>query len=699
MMALWAPDLVMPAARAELADKIACGGDVFELTGEAFSLVSVVIGQVTEQEETSHLGLWEFIYVLLVFMRAMATRPDMLQRFGWALRPELLAPYLNTLLVEAKVRRGSDWDKTSPIESPKLYSPLNQTEKLGKYGMTTNDHIREAQEKNGDTQSPNAEPINRTLTLREHFLLRGHSFAREPDSYWKPEPRHHPKKVSAHTVTPGLKREAEEVRLEEERNDREAEVARLQELEREKALRIDPPFFRENWFDNSMFNSHERVVMQEVQSIEVVEDRYAAILALGRELVGSFFRLETNSDGLPLFSVPKDPPVRQLGPDVQMPEVVEREGGGRFVYVDPSFAAYVAKLDETRKKKEEWKLQWEEKEENKRKKREAEKAEAGGEVATFSLFAILFGLYDIIWSWITLAMYETAEGDEDEVSAANCSERTQHTNMITQQRAQSERPIKDREVLVPTNVPVESPGIIREPDSAFDLELLKANGVATTSAKNPIGPENGQFAQGFNDIGAGFTGLSNEDKEDDTDGKLNAAAEVTKATEAAEEADTTTETDTEVEADTSPESGPVEAETALPVRGDNGYPQDTTTSTTTTVRTGVSTDAAAPSEVVPLTREMLDKIPLTEEAERRVALSTAAGDEGSSDSDGWTHVSNDDCDGTTTLVRKGTPPQEFYDFTYVWLGLDVRSGTGEEEVREGAGERKGERLHRFWARH
>ncbi|KAH8894695.1 hypothetical protein GQ53DRAFT_744759 [Thozetella sp. PMI_491] len=87
MMAAWAPDLVMPEARAELADMIAKGRDVFELPDEAFSLVSVVIGQVMEQEETSHLGLWEFIYVLLVFMRAMATRPDMLQRFGWALRP------------------------------------------------------------------------------------------------------------------------------------------------------------------------------------------------------------------------------------------------------------------------------------------------------------------------------------------------------------------------------------------------------------------------------------------------------------------------------------------------------------------------------------------------------------------------------------------------------------------------------------
>lgn len=338
MMAVLAPDLVMPEARDELADSIASGKNIFDLTERVFALVSAVIVQVLKQEETSNLRLWEFIYILLVFMRAIATRPDILRRFGYALHAELLAGYLNKLL-HTETRGGSKWDMASKLVSPTLRSPLNKKEKPGKYGVTTsNQATTDADTAQDATHS--TEPINYTSPLPEHYLIRGSYFAREPGSYW-----------------PTTGEVVEQVRTESPANSyqkkREAELAGLQGMEREKALIRDPPLFGEDWFRDSKYDFEDRMVMRDsVQSIEMVEDRFNQILSLASCLVGSFFCLETNDDGYQAFGVIGALSVRELNPDVKMPEVFEREGGVRAVYVDPSLARYVAEVEEKDQKRE-----------------------------------------------------------------------------------------------------------------------------------------------------------------------------------------------------------------------------------------------------------------------------------------------------------------------------------------------------------
>ncbi len=52
------------------------------------------------EAHTRDLGVWGFIYVILVFMRSLKTRPDLLKWFGPAFHAEILARFLNMLLLE-----------------------------------------------------------------------------------------------------------------------------------------------------------------------------------------------------------------------------------------------------------------------------------------------------------------------------------------------------------------------------------------------------------------------------------------------------------------------------------------------------------------------------------------------------------------------------------------------------------------------
>ncbi|KAH7025232.1 uncharacterized protein B0I36DRAFT_417372 [Microdochium trichocladiopsis] len=488
MVAAWAPDLVTAEDRAD-SDAMANARDIHDATIE---LISTMVPYLLEDADTRDLRVWEFIYVILVFMRSLKTRPALLNWLGSAFHAEVIAPYLNMLLREDETRGRHAFESASQSELVTVCSPLNEKTKLGNYGLSTEDNIRNylreqeekrkaesaeitvtagevtaeetmatteetttsdtAHEMDGHTKTPGSEPLHANV-LPEHFELSGLFFAKEAD----PEPRGKPLEnptadavvggcptapeatpAAAQTIEEPAVRHAQEVSLadsetysqsgdgvltdpepeheamdenlenpvpkseieaqekqqtereaveaslaeverkereakeEEERKRREAKEAEEAEVRRQEGLLRDPPLFPNGWLKKSKYDFDEIRVCDYVQSFETYNDRSNQILRLAVQLFGIFFIFESDGEKRIWISVSGASSVPKPDPNKKMPKIVERDGGVRVVYVDPS--SHAAEL----KKKE--KLA---REEERRKEKEMEKnAEATTEVAT-----------------------------------------------------------------------------------------------------------------------------------------------------------------------------------------------------------------------------------------------------------------------------------------------------------------------------
>ena len=103
----------------------------------------------------------------------------------------------------------------------------------------------------------------------------------------------------------------------------------------------------------------------------------------------------------------------------------------------------------------------------------------------------------------------------------------------------------------------------------------------------------------------------------------------------------------------------VEIETALPAQGADdsqdtaGRDADADAATTTGPADDQAADTQVPADVVRLTKEALDTIPLTDEAIEaagRVISPTTVPGAGGEDEDGWTHISDESHKGATAQV-------------------------------------------------
>lgn len=101
-MAVWAPDFIMAKDCADF-DAMVYVRDIHDAT---IKLIYTMIPYLLEEADRCDLGVWGFIYVILVFMRSLRTRPALLERFGLAFHPKVLAPFLNMLLREDETRGG-----------------------------------------------------------------------------------------------------------------------------------------------------------------------------------------------------------------------------------------------------------------------------------------------------------------------------------------------------------------------------------------------------------------------------------------------------------------------------------------------------------------------------------------------------------------------------------------------------------------
>lgn len=161
-MATWAPDLVTDADRADIAASMANTRDIHNATIE---MINVMIPYLLKDADTRDLRVWGFIYVILVFMRSLKMRPNLLKWFGFAFHAELLAPFVNMLLREDETRGSRALESTSQSELVTLCSLLNQEEKLGDYGLTTEDNIKKYNQSQEERRK--AEGASNTVTTEE----------------------------------------------------------------------------------------------------------------------------------------------------------------------------------------------------------------------------------------------------------------------------------------------------------------------------------------------------------------------------------------------------------------------------------------------------------------------------------------------------------------------------------------------------
>jgi hypothetical protein len=82
------------------------------------------------------------MYVILVFMRSLKTRPVLPEWLGWVFHADVLAPFLNMLLREDETRGGPALESASQSELVTVCSLLNEKEKPDEYGCSAEDRVR-----------------------------------------------------------------------------------------------------------------------------------------------------------------------------------------------------------------------------------------------------------------------------------------------------------------------------------------------------------------------------------------------------------------------------------------------------------------------------------------------------------------------------------------------------------------------------
>ncbi|OAP53994.1 hypothetical protein AYL99_11754 [Fonsecaea erecta] len=337
-MAVWAPDWATCAYREEIQRLRVAGQEIYDPEMLGARLVSTVVRKILKRADTTDVKLWEFIHILMVFMRSLQTRPHQRYRLLWAFHRDLLSPFLTMLLRDAERRGDGDFWELARSKFPVTRLTLNG-----------NEGEREA---------------CYTVTLREDFLLRGHFFAREAmQTQW-----------SGANGTPSSETEEENILAAEPLNSaldvaetaeeaRLAALQQLQEAERVAALRRDPHLFPTNWFADSKYDFEERCTRQRyVQDVEMVWQRQQRILWLAASDMRRLWSAEerafepeplfypsTDESGCISFNVPwaeSDP--SSLG-GKEMPEVVQRRVDTKsisVVYAHPSVKLRVQVCEE-----------------------------------------------------------------------------------------------------------------------------------------------------------------------------------------------------------------------------------------------------------------------------------------------------------------------------------------------------------------
>ncbi|KAH8744712.1 hypothetical protein F5883DRAFT_722122 [Diaporthe sp. PMI_573] len=242
-------------------------------------------------------------------------------------------------------------------------------------------------------------------------------------------------------------RAAETAQQEAEQTEKEAEKARKADLMRQEGLLRDPALFPANWFEDSKYDFDESQVRHHyVQDADTYHNRSRQLLGLAAQLINVFFEFHTEENGLYWISALGRPYSKDCI-NMKMPDIVERDGGVKYVYVDPS--SHIIEIEN------EW---------NKR-AREEENRQTGEENPTVTTNA-------------ATAVDEKAEGITEK-RATGSDTLIYHTDA--------------EEIPEAVKLSTGAPGLVPkdedyEPGSAADLNLAKTPSFVkiTTAAKKPI---------------------------------------------------------------------------------------------------------------------------------------------------------------------------------------------------------------------
>ncbi|OQV07693.1 hypothetical protein CLAIMM_12093 [Cladophialophora immunda] len=379
MMVAWAPDFITAEDRHD-PHAMANARDIHNATIE---LIRTMIFYLLEKANPLDIRVWQFIYVLLVFMRSLKTRPDLVEWFGTAFHAELLAPFLNMLLREDETRGGLAFKSATQSKLVTICSLLNEREKPGKYGFSTEDILRshrehEQQRKaarakststvgeataNGAKDTTTPTPEESTVTADDNTVTTGESTvttedtttsdaARDRDIETPAAERMYANVLPEHYLLAGLffAREAEDTAV--VIDPLAPTLATEAEVRRQEGLLRDPPLFPKDWLKNSKHDYQERQVCNYVQPAEMQQERSLQILCLAAQLEGVFFTRKIDDEGRLWISVPGASSIPKPDPNNnKMPEIIELDSGVRVVYVHPSFHAAEIERERERQRK------------------------------------------------------------------------------------------------------------------------------------------------------------------------------------------------------------------------------------------------------------------------------------------------------------------------------------------------------------
>ncbi|RYP54113.1 hypothetical protein DL768_001115 [Monosporascus sp. mg162] len=89
---------------------------------KARKLLSAVCGRILKSPDLGDVGLYRFLYSMLVFMRYLASNPHLLDRFDNEFHVELMAPILNCLLQKYQEKGGENWARICRNVFPEKYT-------------------------------------------------------------------------------------------------------------------------------------------------------------------------------------------------------------------------------------------------------------------------------------------------------------------------------------------------------------------------------------------------------------------------------------------------------------------------------------------------------------------------------------------------------------------------------------------------
>jgi hypothetical protein len=93
----------------------------WKLFYKSLALLSAVNGRILERPHLREIGLYRYLHAMLVFMRYLTTRPELLERFNNEFHTELMVPILNRLLYKYQAESGDNWNRILRNGFPQKY--------------------------------------------------------------------------------------------------------------------------------------------------------------------------------------------------------------------------------------------------------------------------------------------------------------------------------------------------------------------------------------------------------------------------------------------------------------------------------------------------------------------------------------------------------------------------------------------------